>query len=432
MRRAALYICYYHITEPLVHAQVVAYLHELAKRDIEIHLLTFERDHLSQERRGAITEELKGLGIHWHSVKYHQRPSLLATLFDIVVGALVAGRLCRKHRIALVHARSHVAAAMALVLKRTIGCKVLFDIRGLLADEYVDADHWKPGELKYRLTKTMERVFYRKSDAFIVLTNRLKAELISSEPFLTNREDDITVIPCCVDLDKFSSVPEERDSLRNQFGWSARRVLIYIGKLSKRYLPDEMATFFSALRQLDSRWFFQVLTQSDAGIMEASLRGRNLPDESYDIRFASGDELPSMLAASDAAIGFYKLGLSKTSVSPTKIGEYLAAGIPVASSSEIGDCDQIIGQGRLGVVVRELSVDEYRRAALELLQFLDDGNTSRRCRAYAERELSLSAIGGPRYAAVYERLLGQSERRAILGDGVPGKRSIGLTSSTEG
>jgi glycosyltransferase involved in cell wall biosynthesis len=413
MKRTALYICYYNITEPLVHAQVVAYLRELAKRDIEIHLLTFEREHLSREQRTGFTEQLEGQGIHWHSLKYHQRPSLLATLYDIAVGALTAARLCRKHRIGLVHARSHVAAAMALVLKRTIGCKVLFDIRGLIADEYVDADHWKPDQLKYRLTKRMERVFYRESDAFIVLTNRLKADLIGSEPLLRDRKDDITVIPCCVDLDKFSSFQEERDALRRQFGWIDRRVLTYVGKLSSRYLPDEMASFFSVLREMDSRWFFQVLTQSDSRVMETALRRRNLSSDSYDIRFAPRDELPSLLAAGDAGIAFYKLGLSKASVSPTKIGEYLAAGIPVAASSDIGDCDKIISDGGLGVIVREFSVVEYHRAALELVQFLDDENTSRRCSAFAERELSLSTIGGPRYAAVYERLLGAPAVAAV-------------------
>jgi glycosyltransferase involved in cell wall biosynthesis len=406
MKKAALYICYYNITEPLVHAQVVTYLRELAKRDIEIHLLTFERERLSREQRRVITEELVGLGIHWHSLKYHQRPSLLATLYDIAVGGVVAARLCRKHRIGLVHARSHVAAAMALVLKRTIGCKVLFDIRGLIADEYVDADHWKTDQLKYRLTKRMERVFYRELDAFIVLTNRLKADLVGSEPFLRNRKDDITVIPCCVDLEKFSSFQGERDRLRREFGWSDRQVLIYVGKLSNRYLPEDMAGFFSVLREMDSRWFFQVLTQSDARIMETALRQQNVPSDSYDIRFVPRDRLPSLLAAGDAAIGFYTLGLSRACVSPTKVGEYLAAGMPVASSSEIGDCDQMIGDNQLGVIVREFSVVEYHRAAREILQFLEDDDTSRRCRAFAERELSLSTVGGPRYAAVYERLLG--------------------------
>ena len=90
MKRAALYICYYNVTEPLVHTQVVAYLGELAKRGIEMHLLTFERERHSVERELEITEDLRKRGIQWHWLLYHQRPSLPATVYDIVIGTAAA------------------------------------------------------------------------------------------------------------------------------------------------------------------------------------------------------------------------------------------------------------------------------------------------------------------------------------------------------
>ena len=145
---------------------------------------------------------------------YHQRPSLPATLFDIGVGALTAIRLCRRHAIPLIHARSHVAAAMALPAQSLLGCSVLFDIRGLLAEEYVDAGRWAVGDLKYRLTKAMERVFFRRADAFVMLTRRIKDELTSTDPALQGRANEIEVIPCCVNLDRFSIGPVQRQSYR--------------------------------------------------------------------------------------------------------------------------------------------------------------------------------------------------------------------------
>ncbi len=181
MRRATLYICYYHITEPLVETQVIAYLRELARQGFEVHLLTFERESLSFERCKIIRAAMKRDGIYWHSLRYHQRPSLPATVFDIANGTWAALRICQKHKIGLVHARSHVAAAMAMNVKRLLRCRFLFDIRGLLAEEYVDAGHWIEGGIKYRLTKCMEQQFYRNADAFIVLTHRIKSELIDRE-----------------------------------------------------------------------------------------------------------------------------------------------------------------------------------------------------------------------------------------------------------
>ena len=88
-----------------------------AARGIEMHLLTFERE-LPVERQQALNEMLAQAGITWHTLRYHKRPSLPATLYDIVVGALKAWRICRAHDITFIHARSHVPAAMAWLLAR--------------------------------------------------------------------------------------------------------------------------------------------------------------------------------------------------------------------------------------------------------------------------------------------------------------------------
>ena len=144
MTPACLYICYYHITEPLVQAQVVGYLETLASRGMAIHLLTFERERLKPEIYQFWRDNLAAKGITWHVLRYHQRPSLPATLYDIATGITAALWICWKHRIRMVHARSHVAAAIAWPLKRLFGYPFLFDLRGLMAEEYVDAGRWRP------------------------------------------------------------------------------------------------------------------------------------------------------------------------------------------------------------------------------------------------------------------------------------------------
>jgi glycosyltransferase involved in cell wall biosynthesis len=405
MKRAVLYICYYNITEPLVQTQVVSYLRELARCGIEVHLLTFERERFSAGRKSALESELYDLGIKWYSLRYHQRPSLPATLFDIFAGTIAALRLCRKHGIRLIHARSYVPAAMGLVLKAVLGCKMLFDVRGLLADEYADAGHWSRAGLKFRLTKRMERVFFRSADSFVMLTERAKQELVDNDPALRGRGDQIQVIPCCVDVDKFALGRNNRDAYRSERGWTNRRVLAYLGKLSPWYLPEEMVRFFAAAREIDHNWFFQIFTQSDPRAMLVALERAGVEPADYDIRFAHPEDLPEILGAADATISFRKGRHSTIAVSPTKVGESLAAGVPVVANAGVGDCDRIIGDRRLGVIVRGFSDEEFRRAARELFVVITDDSTPARCQKFAEEVLSLDTVGGPRYAAVYERLL---------------------------
>jgi glycosyltransferase involved in cell wall biosynthesis len=294
---------------------------------------------------------------------------------------------------------------MALILKRLLGCRFLFDLRGLLAEEYVDAGHWREGDIKFRLTKRMERVFFRRADAFVMLTHRIKGELVKHEPSLHLRADDIQVIPCCVDIERFSADPQQRINYRQNRGWTERLVLTYVGKLGTWYLPDEMVKFFAAARQQDVRFFFQVLTQSDPTLIEASFKAAEIPSESYDIRFAPPRELPLILAGSDAGISFIRSCYSKRASSPTKIGEYLAAGLPIVVNAGIGDCDEILRTNRLGVVINDFSDAEYGRVAEELCRLLEANDTFVRCQEYAEEDLGLTKVGAKRYAAVYERFL---------------------------
>jgi glycosyltransferase involved in cell wall biosynthesis len=238
-----------------------------------------------------------------------------------------------------------------------------------------------------------------------MLTERIKSELVANEPLLRHRANEITVIPCCVNTSRFSVANKARAAYRQERGWTDRRVLVYTGKLGTWYLADEMARFFAAARQRDARFFFQVLTQDDSTLIKQALEMAGVSEDDFDIRFAPPEQLPLLLMAADASISFRKGEYSKLAASPTKVGESLAAGLPVVTNAGIGDCDQMLKNHGLGVILSDFSEAEYRRAAGELCALIEDENTSHRCREYAGQELSLSRVGGPRYAAMYERLL---------------------------
>ena len=262
-----------------------------------------------------------------------------------------------------------------------------------------------PEELKFRLTKGMERIFFRDADAVVMLTKQIKKELVAQEPHLANRAAAIEVIPCCVDAKRFDISIESRLAYREQRNWQCRRVVIYAGKLGPWYLPEEMARFIAVVRCRDPRFFFQVLTQSDPLLMQQPLQAAGVQPEDYDIRYAVPDELPLILTAADAALSFVIPSYSKRASSPTKVAEYLAAGLPIVTTAGIGDLDEMLGGNRLGVVVRDLTQAGYEEACEQLAALLAEEDLPIRCRRFAEAELSMTQVGGPRYAAVYERSL---------------------------
>lgn len=392
---SALYICYLSLDDPLVETQVVAYVEGLAGARHEMHLLTFEPPGMGAEAVVRQRERLAARGITWHRATYHKRPSLPATIFDTLAGALRAARLVRRHRLGLLHARSHVPAAMALLVRTVLRTPLLFDIRGLMAEEYVDAGRWKQGGAPFRLTKLVERAALRRAAGAVVLTEGARRLLFPADPGYP-----VEVIPCCADLDGFPPAAPDRDD--------AGPVLAYVGKFSGWYMGREMVALFERAR---ARWkdaHFLILTQSDPAEIEAELAAAGTPASSYTVGAEPPDRVGARLAQADAGLALIRPVPSKLASSPTKNAEYLAAGLPLVATAGVGGTDELL-EDAPGVVVALARFDE---ASLEegldqLDALLADPETPVRCRA-AARGLSLRERGIPSYLRLYARIAAAS------------------------
>jgi glycosyltransferase involved in cell wall biosynthesis len=392
----SLYICYASLTDPLIRTQVVAYLAGLAARGHTIHLLTFEPK-LDRARRRELRAEMTRQGITWHSLRYHKRPSLPATIFDALSGATLAIWLVTRHRLGALHARSHVPLAMALLARNVTRSRLIFDIRGLLAEEYVDAGRWVPGGAPYRITTWIQGVGLRRADGFVVLTERVRRALFAGEA----AGPRTYVIPCCADFDRLA--PGARD-VRAELGLGNRPVMIYVGKLTGVYMDREMADFFAVARRHEPELVLLVLTQSPANSIIDELRRTGVPEDAYRITQAPSSEVGTYLAASTFAICFCHPKPSLIASSPTKIGEYLAAGLPVVSGPDVGDTDTILREREAGVVVEAFDDTTYERAMQQLLALVGDPAIRERCRMVAQRVFSLDEVGIPRYDALYREI----------------------------
>jgi len=253
--RRVLFISYNGMLDPLGQSQVLPYLRELAKRGVQFTLLSFERDKAFTPAGVAqceqLREKLKTQGIEWHWLRYHQRPSIPATIYDVLAGIRKASGLVRRNRIEMVHARGHIPATIALALKRRFGVKMIFDLRGLMAEEYVDAEHWRDGSVPYRLTKTAERRVLAATDGIVTLTERIWP-IIRDWDGLRGRAVHHEVIPCCVDLSLFEFSGEARARRRSELGIGDRLTMVYSGSLDGWYLTEQMADFFASYLKRDA------------------------------------------------------------------------------------------------------------------------------------------------------------------------------------
>jgi glycosyltransferase involved in cell wall biosynthesis len=400
-RLGSLYLCYFPLTEPLVETQVLAYLRGLASSGHRIHLLTFETERRSRRERSAIRRQLASDGITWHGRRYHKRPSLPATAFDVLVGVVSGTWIVHRNRLDVVHARTHVPGVMGLAIRRLTGCGLVFDIRGLMAEEYVDAGTWRVGSLPYRLIKAVERRCLAASDGVVVLTERAR-RLLFGDSDVTERGAPVVVIPSCVDVEAVAGQRDARSTIRARLGFvDDEEVLVYAGKFSTWYLAREMAAFFAAFRAARPDARFLVLTQSDPSLITSELAAEGVPANEAIVTRVAPAEVGSYLAAADLAISFIMQSPSKIASSPTKIGEYLAAGLPIVNGAGVGDTDALMEGQCVGVVVSEHSPTSYAQAIADVLPLIGDAAAAERCRALAAASLSLRDVGIPRYRGLY-------------------------------
>ena len=407
--RRVLYISYNGMLEGLGQSQVIPYLRELSKRGVQFTLLSFERAAAFTgkgiEQREELQQRLAEDQIDWHCLRYHQSPSLPATMYDVLKGVSEGRKLVREKGIELVHARSHIPARMALSLKRRFGIKMIFDVRGLMADEYVDAGHWRQGSIPYRLTKATERRALAACDGIVTLTDRIWP-IIKEWDGLRDRSVVHEVIPCCADLELFNFSEADRVRRRAELRLKDRLAIVYSGSIDGWYLTEQMADFFAELLKLRREAHLLWLTPIRHERIGSLMQERGIARDDYTVLAAAPRDVASYLSAGDAGLAFIKPCFSKLASSPTKYAEYLACGLPLIINAGIGDADSLISEEKVGALVCDFTEAEYAKAARTIETLVRDReNTRRQTRRVAERLFDVRAVGVERYARLYESVL---------------------------
>jgi glycosyltransferase involved in cell wall biosynthesis len=405
-----LYVSYNGMLDPLGQSQVIPYLRELSRRGVQFTLLSFEtaKAYTSEGREQCeqLQQELAAAEIDWHWLRYHKSPSLPATSYDVLAGIRYGSRLVRDKQIEMVHARSYIPATIALRLKRRLGVKMIFDVRGLMADEYFDAGHWRKESAPYRITKAMERRALAAADGVVTLTEKIWP-IINTWDGLRDRQVAHEVVPCCADLELFTFSQSDRDRRRHELGVEDRFVVVYSGSIGGWYLTESMADFFAALRKEKAQAHALWLTTGSHDHVRTLMRTRGIEEKDYTVLATTTTDVPSYLSASDAGLALIKPCFSKLASSPTKYAEYLACGLPLIINGGIGDSDTLVTREKTGVLVREFNQDAYRSAITALADFLaHPEQTRRRNRDVAERLFDVRRVGVERYEHLYESVLG--------------------------
>jgi glycosyltransferase involved in cell wall biosynthesis len=405
-----IYISYDGMTDPLGQSQVLPYLIGLSSFNFEIHLISFEKQDKFLNKKQDIELLIKDKSIVWHPLKYHQKPPVLSTLYDLWNLNQKANEIIALNKISIIHCRSYISSLIGLSIKRKKGIPFLFDMRGFWADERIDGKIWNLSnpifKLIYNYFKRKEREFICESNHIVSLTENAKNEILKW-PLNLKINPKIKVIPCCADLDHFSL--NKINSSTNK-EWQLKIgisdhdfVISYIGSLGTWYLIDEMMDLFKEAQSKVSSCKFLIITADNPEIAFQAARKCGISENSIIVKKAERSEVPYLIALSKFSIFFIKPSYSKKASSPTKLAEILGMGVPVICNNNVGDVESIVEKGKVGFVLKDFNKAEYEKIINKMLDFLPLAN-HKMISNYANHYASLKD-GIKKYYEVYVEIL---------------------------
>ncbi len=251
----------------------------------------------------------------------------------------------------------------------------------------------------------IEGFLARRADALLCVSTTLRERFAR----LRGSREGVHLFPNAVDLDQF------REAAARPRGAGAREsgdaVIMFTGSFKPWHGVKDLLQAFALL--LDHQKRTRLILVGDGPERESLMRcAAELRIES-NVTFTgavSHEEIPALLASADIAVAPY-LPLNDFYFSPLKLGEYLAAGLPVVVTA-CGDLDPLLRDGVSSLRVPPGDIPALARALRRLTEDAD----LRRClgragRHIAEEHLSLEAA-----TARLVRLL------ESLGEAVPADR----------
>ncbi len=208
-------------------------------------------------------------------------------------------------------------------------------------------------------------------------TPRSLRSRLDARPGYSDRGD-----PTCADLALFSRYERRPEGPR----------VTWVGSIGTWYRLDLAAQIATALGCRSASYASEELAETILGGVEASIRSLPL------------DEVPGELFTGDIGLCLYVSSFSRQATAPTRLAEYLAAGMPVLVTPGVGDMESIVTDNAVGVVLRGDDAAAIDNAVAQLRQLAEDPELADRCRALAHSVFDVS-VGARRYAELYRALI---------------------------
>ena len=373
MKKIIVFI-YNSFKDPLFQSNLYKYLIEYQKSgEAKLLLITFEQEEykLSETEKKDITHNLKAVNVKWKPLQWHPgiRKGMDASLaFAYLSYYRLKGysRIITLGTVAAtgVHVTSQLLRMKHFIYQYEPHFKFLVDFNIESGDSYF-----------FRSLLKLEKASAQSAEVIATGTSHMREELKQQ----TNAK--VYTVPSCVDESMFRFSKHDRDDLRGRLNIGDDRiVVVYAGKFGGLYYDEETFQMFSYFKELDSRFYFLVLSPEPKERIKCKFEAVGIDNESYGIHRAEFHEMYKWYSAADIGLVTVPPLPTQKYRSPIKVGEYLCCGLPYIVCEGISEDDIVAKKNNVGVVIERFDEENAKEAYPKMIGLVEEDRDSLRIR----------------------------------------------------
>lgn len=382
--RTLLFLDYWSLNEPLTQATVLPTLDMVLREGMaeRVVLVTVER----ASAPAGTGAPLPPGTVHVPLEAHRGLPRPLARALDLLSLVPRVVRIARRERAGFIMARGVVAGGIAHFVHRRSKLPYAVDYVEPHADYMADVGEWKRNGPLYRGLQRLITLQLRSMACGITVTHNYRDRLIAAG----TDGDRLLVAPCPVDAQRMAFNAGDRAAVRAELGWSDPVIGVYAGKFGGLYHHAKaFKAFADAQRAIGPAFGMVVLTPMDPREVEAGIRAAGFTGDRLRVRYAKHEEVPRFLSAADLAFAPYRGTPSSACISPMKIGEYWANGLPVLLTRGVGDDSAIVEKEPLAGAVFDPEGSDLPAAIARVLDVIKRPDQREATAALAARYRSM-------------------------------------------
>lgn len=400
--RTLLFLDYWSLNEALTQATVLPTLRMVMEERLadRIVLVTIERGEHAVVKGERLVTGIDHVPLP--ASTWPLRP--VARGWDLVRMVPRVADIVRREKAGFIMARGVVAGGYAHFVSRITRIPYAVDYFEPHNRYMTDVGEWRQGGPLDRGLAWLIRQQVLTARRFVTVSWNYRRQLIAegADP------GHALTAPCPVDAGLMRFDADDRKRVRGRLGWDDACIGIYVGKFGGLYHREHaFRSFAEAQRVVGDRFAMIILSPHPVAEVRAGLQAAGFTGDRAFIAHVDHSEVAEHLSAADMAFAIYRGTPSSACISPMKLGEYWANGLPVLLTRGVGDDSAIIEGDPWGGAVFDPEGDDLRPALARVLKVIDRPGQREATAALAARHRSMDLT-----REVYREILGAAFRAA--------------------